>query len=146
MAATHTREHVMPKYLLLKHYRTVPEFMLDCAPMDEWTPDEVDAHIEFQRAVGRMLTERGEFVDAQGLTPTGQFVRYGGPDAAPVVTDGPFPEAKELIAGWYLIDVESEARAHEVAAYVSSAPGPKGEPIHEWIEVREVMDAPPARQ
>ena len=73
------------------------------------------------------------------VAPTGTFVRYGGPDAAPVVTDGPFPEAKELIAGWYLIDVESEARAHEIAAYVSSAPGPGGEPIYEWIEVREVM-------
>lgn len=134
----------MPKFLLLKHYRTAPEFSLDCAPMNEWTPEEVDAHIEFQRAVGRLLTERGEFVDAQALAPTGSFVRYGGPEAAPVVTDGPFPEAKELIAGWYLIDVESQERAHEIAAYVSSAPGKDGRPIHEWLEVRQVMDALPA--
>ena len=71
-----------------------------------------------------MLHERGEFVDAQGLSPDGAWVRYGGPRRARrCVTDGPFPEAKELIAGWFMIDVESEARAHEVAAYVSSAPG-----------------------
>ncbi|MGH8893599.1 MAG: YciI family protein, partial [Actinomycetes bacterium] len=70
------------------------------------------------------------------------WVRYGGPDAAPVALDGPFPETKELVAGWFLIDVESEQRAHEVAAYVSSAPGPGGRPIHEWIEVRPVMTAP----
>jgi hypothetical protein len=73
-------------------------------------------------------------------------VRYGGPDAAPVVTDGPFPETKELIAGWFMIDVESEARAHEVAAWVSSAPGKGGEPIHEWLEVRPVMDDAPANE
>ena len=73
-------------------------------------------------------------------------MRYGGPDAAPVVTDGPFPETKELIAGWFMIDVESEARAHEVAAWVSSAPGKGGEPIHEWLEVRPVMDDAPANE
>ena len=106
--------------------------------------DEVTAHIDFQREVGRILTESGEFVDAQALSPHGAWVRYGGPDAAPVVTDGPFPETKELIAGWYMIDVESEARAHEVAAWVSSAPGKGGEPIYEWLEVRPVMDDAPA--
>ena len=70
------------------------------------------------------------------------FVRYGG-RAAPV-TDGPFPETKELAAGWMVIDVESHERAYEVAAYLSSAPGQGGQPIYEWIEVRPVMSAPPA--
>ncbi len=134
----------MPKYLLLKHYATGPDSpAADFAPMDEWTTDEVTAHIDFQLQVRRVLTESGEFVDAQALTQQGAWVRYGGPDAAPVVTDGPFPETKELIAGWFMIDVESEARAHEVAAWVSSAPGKGGEPIHEWLEVRPVMDEHP---
>jgi hypothetical protein len=61
-----------------------------------------------------------------------------------VTTDGPFPETKELAAGWFMIDVDSEARAYEVAAYVSSAPGPGGEPIYEWLEVRPVMSEIPA--
>ena len=134
----------MPKYLLLKHYSGGPELHPNCVPMSEWTPEEITAHIDFQHEVGRMLRERGEFVDAQGLSPEGCYVRYGGPDAAPVTTDGPFPETKELIAGWYLIDVDSETRAHEVAAYVSSAPGKGGEPIYEWIEVRPVMSELPA--
>jgi hypothetical protein len=107
-------------------------------------PEEITAHIAFQREVGRILRERGEMVDAQALSPDGAYVRYGGPGAAPVVTDGPFPEAKELIAGWYLVDVESEARASDIAAYVSSAPGKDGQPIHEWIEVRPVMSDAPA--
>jgi hypothetical protein len=81
---------------------------------------------------------------ARSRCPDGAYVRYGGPDAAPVVTDGPFPEAKELIAGWYLVDVDSQARAHEIAAYVSSAPGKDGLPIHEWIEVRAVLSDVPA--
>jgi hypothetical protein len=131
----------MPKYLLLKHYRGGPE-PLDCAPMNEWTPAEVTAHIAFQQQVGRMLTERGEMVDAEAVSPEGAWVRYGGPDAEPAVLDGPFPETKELVAGWYLVDVESEQRAYEIAAHVSSAPGPGGRPIYEWIEVRPVMTAP----
>ena len=135
----------MPKYLLLKHYTGGPE-PVAFVPMSEWTPEEIEAHFEFQREVGRLLTESGEFVDAQALSPDGAWVQYSGPDAAPVVTDGPFAEAKELIAGWYMIDVDSEARAYEVAAQVSSAPGKDGKPIHEWIEVRPVLSDPPAAQ
>jgi len=131
----------MPKFLLLKHYNGGPE-PVECPPMSEWSPAEINAHIEFQLEVGRQLRETGEMVDAQGLAPDGAWVRYGGPDAAPVVLDGPFPETKDLVAGWYLIDVDDEARAYEVAAHVSSAPGAGGKPIHEWIEVRRVMGAP----
>ena len=129
----------MPKFLLLKHYNGGPAPLPGCVPMSEWSADEITAHIAFQRQVGRALQESGEFVSAEGLSPAGSYVRYGGPDAPPI-TDGPFPEAKELIAGWYLVEVEHEARAHEIAAYVSSAPGRGGEPIYEWIEVRPVMD------
>jgi len=111
----------MPKYLLLKHYTGGPERHPNLAPMSEWTEDEITAHIAFQRHVGDLLRECGEFVDAQELSPDGTYVRYGGPEPAPVTTDGPFPETKELAAGWFMIDVESEARALEVAAYVSSA-------------------------
>ena len=114
--------------------------------MDEWTPDEITAHMAFQDEVARMLEENGEYVDAQALSPTGAWVQYGGPDTGPVVLDGPFPETKELIAGWFMIDVESEARAYEVAALVSQAPGKDGKPIHEWLEVRPVMEILPGAE
>ena len=65
----------------------------------------------FLRNVSEMLEENGEYVDAQALTPARTWVRYGGPDAAPVTTDGPHPETSDLIAGWYMIDVESHERA-----------------------------------
>jgi len=129
----------MPKYLLLKHYRGGPDPYRPFPPMDEWDPADVDAHMAFMQQVQVVLEERGEYVDAQALTPTRTWVRYGGPDAAPVVTDGPHPETSDLVAGWYMIDVDSYERALEVAAYLSSEPGPRGEPMYEWIDVREVM-------
>ncbi len=134
----------MPKYLLLKHYSGGPEWHPNFAPMSEWTEDEIATHMAFQHHVIELLQAEGELVDVQALSAEGSYVRYGGPGAAPVATDGPFPETKELAAGWFLIDVESEARAHEVAAYVSSAPGKGGRPVYEWLEVRPVMTDSPS--
>jgi hypothetical protein len=112
--------------------------------MDQWAPEDVEAHIAFQRHVAEVLEEKGEYVGAEALMPAQTWVRYGGEDAAPVTTDGPHPETSDLVAGWFMIDVESHERALEVAAYVSSEPGPRGEPMYEWIDVREVMSDIPA--
>ena len=133
----------MPKYLLLKHYRGGPEPLQQIPPMDQWEPEDVEAHMAFLRHVDDLLKENGEHVDAQALTPERTWVRYGGPDAAPVTTDGPLPETTDLVAGWYMVDVESYERALEVAAYASSEPGPGGDPLYEWLEVREVMTHDP---
>lgn len=127
------------KYLLLKHYRGDHDIAAEpLVPMDRWRPEEVSAHIAFMDDLTDDFKERGEFVDCQGLSPEGTFVRYDG-EGRPPVTDGPFAETKDLIAGWWIIDVDSEERAYEAAAYASSAPGPGGRPIKEWIEVRRVM-------
>lgn len=133
----------MAKYLLLKHYRGDHEIAPDDIPsMDQWTPEEVSAHIDFMDHVADTFRERGEFVDAQALSPDGTFVRYDG-EGKPPVTDGPFAETKDLIAGWMIIDVDSRDRAYEAAAFLSSAPGPGGRPIKEWIEVRPFLGAAP---
>ncbi|CAN5774182.1 YciI family protein [soil metagenome] len=131
----------MAKYLLLKHYRGGPAPLFDC-PMDQWTPQEVEDHIQFMRDFADRLEETGEFVDAQALSPEGTFVRSDG-EGRPPVTDGPFAESKDLIAGWMAIDVDSYDRALELAAELSAAPGAGGEPLREWLEVRPFMDAPP---
>ena len=114
----------MAKYLLLKHYRGGPAHHHPFPPMDQWAPADVAAHMAFLDHVSELLQRNGEYVDARALTPTQTWVRYGGPDAAPVTTDGPLPETSDLVAGWYMIDVESHERAVELAAYVSSEPGP----------------------
>ncbi|TWP33874.1 YciI family protein [Leekyejoonella antrihumi] len=130
------------KYLLLKHYRGNPTPAVDFAPMDQWTPQEVDAHITFMHDFAARLEQTGEFVDGQALAPEGAFVRYDGAGRPPVV-DGPFPETKDLIAGWMAIDVESWDRAVELAGELSAAPGPDGKPIYEWLEVRPFLAEPP---
>ena len=132
----------MAKYLLLKHYRGGPAPVVDFALIDQWTPDEVDAHMQFMGDFEARLRESGEFVDVQALAPGGAFVRYGGEGRQPV-TDGPFAETKDLIAGWYIIDVESWNRAVQLAGELSAAPGPGGKAIYEWLEVRPFLGDSP---
>jgi hypothetical protein len=131
----------MAKYLLLKHYRGGPAAVNDI-PMDQWKPDEVEAHIGFMQAFAAKLQRDGEFVDAQALSPDGVWVRSDAEGKAPVV-DGPFAETKDLIAGWMVIDVDSYERAVELAGELSAAPGANGDPIHEWLELRPFMSEPP---
>jgi hypothetical protein len=112
---------------------------LDVPHMSEWDPDDMKAHLDYLRALNAELIESGELVEMQALTGPDLariVVSDGGP---PVVTDGPFPEAKELLAGYQMIDVESEERAIEIAAKVSAAPGPGGVPLRQRIELRSVM-------
>jgi hypothetical protein len=131
----------MAKYLLLKHYRGAPAPVND-VPMDQWRPDEVEAHMRFMNDFAARLESSGEFIDGQALSPDGVWVRYDG-EGRPPVTDGPFAETKDLIAGWMVIDVDSYERAIELAGELSAAPGAGGEPIHEWLEVRPFLAAPP---
>jgi hypothetical protein len=125
------------RFMLLQNYAGTE---VVSETLENWPPEDAKAHIDFQVKLNEELTERGELVDAQGLTPPEQakFVVSDGA-GAPVITDGPFPEAKELLAGYRMIDVESLDRALEIAATASAAPGPGGVAIKTPIEVREVM-------
>jgi hypothetical protein len=131
----------MAKYLLLKHYRGAPAPPHD-VPMDQWTPEELSAHVRYMQQFAARLEETGEFVEHQALLPDGTFVRSDG-EGRPPVTDGPFAETKDLIAGWTVIDVETYERALELAAELSAAPGAGGLPINEWLEVRPFMTVAP---
>jgi hypothetical protein len=128
------------RFMLLQNYGEVES---GCPPMSEWTPDDIKAHIAFQQALNAELAGRGELVDAQGLAgpELAKFVVRDG-TGAPVITDGPFPESKELLAGYRLVDVETAGRALEIAAQASAAPGMNGVPIRQPIEVRQVLSAP----
>ena len=129
----------MAKYLIMQSYSGGA----GCdVPMTEWSPEEVKAHIDFQIALNRELGASGELVGVQALTgpELAKFVTSDGV-SAPVVTDGPYPETKELRAGYRIVDVVTEARALEIAARVSAAPALGGRPIQQPIEVRQVMEA-----
>jgi hypothetical protein len=128
------------KYMLLKTYSAAA----NCdVPLPQWKPEEIKAHIDFQLALGEELRRSGELVDAQGLAwPDQALIVSSDGRSAPVVTDGPFPESKEFLAGYWLVDVDTRERAVAIAAKASAAPGPGGVPIGEHIEVRALMDAP----
>lgn len=131
----------MAKYLLLKHYRGAPE-AIHSAPMAHWTSQEVSAHIQYMNDFAARLEESGEYIGSQALAPEGEWVRYDG-EGRPPVTDGPFPETKDLIAGWMIIDVDTYDRAVELAGELSAAPGPGGQAIHEWLELRPFLTEGP---
>ena len=114
-------------------------------PMEEWKPEEITAHLDYYKALYEELVRSGELVESQVLTGPNlaKIVTSDGRNA-PVVTDGPFQEFKEWVAGYQIVDVESEARAIEIAAKVSAVPGPGGVPIQQPIQVRQVMDEAPS--
>jgi hypothetical protein len=115
----------------------------DFPSINTWTPDEIQAHIGFMIGVNEKLAAAGEMVDGQGLAMPEQakIVRADRAGAA-VVTEGPFAETKEFLAGFWIVDCDTPERAVEIAAHISTAPGPGGRPLNMPIEVRPVMSAP----
>ena len=112
-------------------------------PIGTWTHGEIKAHIDFQIELTQELIDSGELVDAQGLAgPDQAKIVVSDGAGLPVITDGPFPEAKEFLAGYRLVDVTGLDRAIEIAARASAAPGPDGVAIRQPIEVREVPGPP----
>jgi len=109
----------------------------------QWPKQDIEAHIAFMMGFTRKLQAAGELVGADGLAPPSQAKRVRAGDDARPITDGVFPEAKEFLAGYWIVDVGSPQRAYEIAAEASAAPGVGGKPMNMPIEVREVMSAPP---
>jgi len=108
-----------------------------------WAKQDLEAHIAFMHKLNKELKEAGEFVLAEGLTfPDEAKLVRAGKNGMPI-TDGIFPESKEFLAGFWIINVATPERAYAIAARVSAAPGPGGVPLNMPIEVRAVMSAPP---
>ncbi len=109
-----------------------------------WPLDDIKAHIRFMKGFYKELVDSGELVLAEGLDgPDQAKVVRATAGGAPAVTDGPFPESKEFLAGFWIVDCASPARAYAIAARASAAPGRGGAPLNMPIEVRQVMSAPP---
>lgn len=108
-----------------------------------WPPADIQAHIQFMKDFAAKLGASGELVGAEGLAGPDQakLVRAG-KNGEPI-TDGVFPESKEFLAGYWIVDVDSAERAYEIAAQASAAPGLGGKPLNMPIEVRQVMSPPP---
>jgi hypothetical protein len=121
------------KFMLMMHTPAGGDYQIM-----SWPKKDIEAHIAFMMDFNQKLIAQGEFVEAQGLTAPGQGkLVKAGKDGKPV-TDGVFPETKEFLAGFWVVDVPSAARAYEIAAAASVAPGIGGEPLYMSLEVREI--------
>jgi hypothetical protein len=105
----------------------------------QWSKEDLHRNVAFMHAFSKELKDSGVFVSTEGLGwPTeAKLVRAG--KNGELITDGVFPESKEFLAGYWIIDVDSPEQAYKVAARISQAPGPGGEPEHMPIEVRRVL-------
>lgn len=127
------------KYILMMHCPRTGYDTFGAMPKDA-----IRAHIAFQHDLDKSLRESGELVSGEGLAdPKQALIVRAGKDGAPI-TDGVFPESKEFLAGYWIVDVPSPERAYEIAARASAAPGIGGAPMNIPIEVRQVMSGPPA--
>jgi hypothetical protein len=127
------------RYMLMMHApRGTGDYQIN-----NWAPEDFQAHIAFMHTLNQELVEAGELVGAEGLAPPGEArVVRAGKGGAPAVTDGPFAESKEFLAGYWIVEVDRPERAYEIAAKASAAPGPGGKPLIIPLEVRQVMSGP----
>jgi hypothetical protein len=129
------------KYMLMMH---AARGGWEKAGIATWPMEDIKAHIGFMKDLAKDLKEAGELVAAEGLaSPEHARVVRAGKDGAPEVTDGPYAEAKEFLAGYWIVDVETTERAYAIAGRALAAPGKGGVPMNMPIEMREVMSAPP---
>jgi hypothetical protein len=131
----------MPRYLLVVNF----EGGVVETPMEEWKPEEITAHLDYYRALHNELVSSGELVESEVLAgpDLAKIVTFDGVTSA-VITDGPFQEFKEWLAGYQIVDVQTEARAIEIAAKLSAVPGPDGVASQQPIQVRQVMEHAPS--
>jgi len=107
----------------------------------KWARKDIDAHLAYWDSLNRELREAGELVSVEALSAPSEAMRVRADKDGRPVTDGVFPEAKEFLAGYWIVDVDSAERAYAIAAKASMAPGPGGKPLHMALEVRQVLNA-----
>ena len=107
-----------------------------------WSPKDRDAHMAVLRNINQQLTDSGEFVATQGLMPPSEAKIVRGEKNNLPITDGVFPESKEFLLGYWIVDVATPERAYAIAGKISAATGPGGAPTNMPIEVRQFASYP----
>lgn len=125
------------KYMMMMHVAANEPYQIA-----QWPAEDFKAHIAFMQGFAQRLSEQGVLLQAEGLSAPDQALRVVAGHRGEAVTDGPFAESKEFLAGFWIIEVDSRDQACALAAEVSAAPGPGGRPLKMAIELREVMAAP----
>jgi hypothetical protein len=111
----------------------------------KWAPEDIKAHVAYWESLNDELHQAGELVSIEVLAKPGDAKRVRAGKNRQPVTDGVFPESKEFLAGFWIVDVDNAERAYAIASKASAAPGPGGAPLIIPIEVRQVMSSPPRK-
>jgi len=107
-----------------------------------WTKKDIDTHMAGLKSLAKDLLESGELLADQGLTGPEEAIVVRGQKNGMPVTDGIFPESKEFLLGYWVVDVATPERAYALAARLSTVPGPGGAPTNMPIEVRQLASHP----
>lgn len=127
------------KYMLLMHANKQG---WDDMPKT-WSQQDLEVMVKYMRELDEDLKDSGELVETRGLTGPDQMkTLQAQEDGEPIITDGPFSETKEVLAGYWVVDVASEARVLELAEHISRTPGPGGLPVNQAVEIRPEGVAP----
>jgi hypothetical protein len=126
------------KFMLMMHTPGSGPFQIA-----SWPAEDIKAHIGFMIDFARKLAAAGELIGAEGLAGPEQAKHVRAGASGEPITDGVFPESKEFLAGYWIVDVDAPERAYAIAAEASAAPGRGGAPLNMPIEVRQVMSGPP---
>lgn len=132
----------MVKYMIMLYASQQDYDLMAGKPVDQpaWSAEDVAAMHEFMGAWNQELVDSGEFVDARGLAAPAHTRRiHGLEDGIPVVTDGPYPETEEVLAGYTIVECDSFDRATEIAARVTRSPSP-GEMSGAYVDVRPIIE------
>jgi hypothetical protein len=125
------------KYMLMMNHPGKAPYQIA-----SWPKEDIGRHIQFMKTFADKLMASGEWVAGEGLAGPDQAKRVRAGDDGKPITDGVFPESKEFLVGYLIVDVDSPERAYQLAAETSAAPGLGGKPLNMPIEVRQVMSAP----
>ena len=106
-----------------------------------WSPEDFVALGAFMESFTKDLTESGELVETRGLTPPVQARRIRLRDGVPVVTDGPYAESEEVLAGYWIVECDSFDRATQIAARLADTPGPEHVRVRAFADVRPVAES-----
>jgi hypothetical protein len=127
------------KYMLLMHSNKQG---WDDMP-NSWSREDLKVMVNYMHDLNRELADAGELVEARGLAGPDQMKTLRTQDdGEPIVTDGPFSETKEVLAGYWVVDVASEDRVLEIARRISRTPGPGGRPVNQAVEIHPEGVAP----
>jgi hypothetical protein len=103
-----------------------------------WSEQDRQAHMATLGRINQQLRDSGEFVATEGLMGPDQAKMVRGEKDGLPITDGVFPESKEFLLGYWIVDVKTPERAYAIAGSISAAAGPGGAPTNMPIEVRQI--------